>query len=440
MASLNLNLSRLAKKYNKQDIINAVALKQNPNLPIKALDININFEVEGDAIGQVNEYFLKKSKANKNGEVYTPRKVAKLMARILDPKLGDEIYDPACGSGRLLVECHLLYKYHQLKFYGQEVNKESFELAKLNAAIHDMDIYLENNDTLQNPIDKQFDGILANPPWNQKGVVKNFSTPYFSRDWAWMQLILSKLKEDGRAVVLLDPGATFRTYKSEVDIRRKFLENGYIESVISLPYGVFSNAEVGSVIIVLNKQRQDKVLLIDASKDLNIIDDYKNKRGILISTEELIKNNCDINPLRYFYPLPTPKVSNGYKIVKLKDIAEVKLGASVRYYKKVDNGDIPLVGAGGIFSYTDKAITNGPTIVVGKKGNAGKVFLIDSPCTPIDTAFYLVPKINIDITYLYNYLQSITITNGRTRTAIENLQRYELEELLIPLPVGFNLT
>lgn len=150
-------------------------------------------EVEPDILGRAYEYLLRKfaeGQGQTAGEFYTPREVAILMARILDPEPGMEIYDPYCGSAGLLIKCHLrlLETYGEqkngqkvlpsnvapLKLFGQEINGSTFALARMNAFIHEMDSEIALGDTMNRPAFshegqlKRFDMVVANPMWNQK--------------------------------------------------------------------------------------------------------------------------------------------------------------------------------------------------------------------------------------------------------------------------------
>jgi type I restriction enzyme M protein len=147
-------------------------------------------DVEPDILGRAYEYLLRKfaEPGESAGEFYTPKEVGILMAKILDPKEGDEVYDPCCGSGGLLIKCHLVFKekYRDkkdvipLKFFGQEINHTTYAIAKMNVFIHDMEnTEIALGDSMKNPAFKESDGslkkfdlITANPMWNQ-----DFSDP-----------------------------------------------------------------------------------------------------------------------------------------------------------------------------------------------------------------------------------------------------------------------
>ena len=152
--------------------------------------------VEPDMLGRAYEYLLRKfieGSGQSAGEFYTPREVAILMAQILDPEEGEEIYDPACGSGGLLIKAQLYLKEkienirRPLKLFGQEVNSLTFAMAKINAFIHDMVADIRIGDTIRNPrfVDggklKRLDKVTANPMWNQKFPPDVFESDPYNR-------------------------------------------------------------------------------------------------------------------------------------------------------------------------------------------------------------------------------------------------------------------
>ncbi len=267
-------------------------------------------DVEADILGRAYEYLLRKfaeGQGQSAGEFYTPREVGVLMARLLDPQPGMEVYDPCCGSGGLLIKGHLrLLETHgerqngqlrlpahvaPLKVYGQEINPATFAMARMNAFIHDMEADIRPGDTMRRPAftDESgrlrcFDLVTANPMWNQtfpQGIYENdpyerfrFGTPpSSSADWGWLQHMLASLKDGGRMAVVLDTGAVSRGSGNqgsnrERDIRKAFVEADLIEAVILLPENLFYNTTAPGIILVINraKQRPGEILLINASK------------------------------------------------------------------------------------------------------------------------------------------------------------------------------
>jgi type I restriction enzyme M protein len=259
---------------------------------------NVSDDILGDAYEWILRFFAP-SKA-KEGEIYTPREVIKVLVEILDPKPGDTVYDPACGSGGILI---LSYKHVEEKYgkkearklflYGQEVNRSILALCKMNMYIHGItDYHLEFGDTLLYPKFKEKDGlktfnrVAANPPWNQDGydekVLKKgefwkerfFDYGFVSRqsaDWAWIEhMVASSMKDTGRVGVVLDNGSLFRGGKEGI-ARSKVLEADLVECVILLPEKLFYNTGAPGAIVILRKnkppERRNRVLFINASNE-----------------------------------------------------------------------------------------------------------------------------------------------------------------------------
>jgi type I restriction enzyme M protein len=333
---------------------NAETLRQLVELFSEKKLTHVSADVLGDAYEWILRYFAP-TKA-KEGEIYTPREVIKLLIEILDPKPMESVYDPACGSGGMLISAfkHVEEKYgfdeaQKLFLFGQEVNQRTIALAKMNMYIHDIrDAHLEFGDTFLYPKFKegegirQFDVVLANPPWNQDGynedVLKKGEfwkqrfglgfVPRQSADWAWIQHMLASAKHNGSRVgIVIDNGCLFRGGKEKA-IRSAMLSEKHdlVECVILLPEKLFYNTGAPGAILIFNlhkpAERKGKVLFINASKEaeqhpdvrkLNrlgdgnikkIADAYRNfseEKGFsrIVSLEEIEQNDSNLNVTLY---------------------------------------------------------------------------------------------------------------------------------------------
>lgn len=249
---------------------------------------DVSPDILGDAYEWVLRYFAPEKA--KEGEIYTPREVVKLLVEILDPKAGEGVYDPCCGSGGMLILSHQHVgreKAKQLFLFGQEANPKIRALCRMNLFIHDIrDAPVELGDTLLYPKHRlgEFNVVMANPPWNQDGydedVLKRgdfhkerFKFGHTSRqsaDWAWIQHMIAMADdENGRIGIVIDNGCLFRGGK-ERDIRSQIVDADWIECVILLPEKLFYNTGAPGAIIILRKnkpaERKDKVLFINASR------------------------------------------------------------------------------------------------------------------------------------------------------------------------------
>ena len=334
---------------------NAEILRQLVELfSAKKLDC-VSADMLGDAYEWILSYFAPQKA--KEGEVYTPREVIKLIVEILDPKPGESVYDPASASNGMLI---VSYKHvedlrgrieaDKLFLYGQEANPKTLALGKMNLYIHDIkNAHVMQGDTLLYPKFKRGDGIntfdivIANPPWNQDGyeekVLKKgefwkarFKYGFVSKqsaDWAWIQHMLASAKKDGGKIgVVIDNGCLFRSGKERA-IRAKILDDDLIECVILLPEKLFYNTGAPGAIIILNKKKQvkrkNKVLFINTSSEfekhpgvrkLNILTDknikninkiYKDFReteGVsrVVSLDEIKENDYNMNVTLYAFP------------------------------------------------------------------------------------------------------------------------------------------
>ena len=260
-------------------------------------------DVQPDFLGRAYEFLLRKfaeGSGQSAGEFFTPTEVGLLMAHIMRPRPGEECHDYACGSAGLLVKLQLIARELDptsrvpLKLYGQELQAESYAVAKMNAIIHDMEAEIERGDTMINPKFKTadskirtYDIVIANPMWNQPFNPDIFTDDPFDRfrtqggvttgkgDWAWLQHTLTCLNERGRAAVVLDTGAMTRGSGAkhedrERNIRKWFVEHDLIDGVILLPDNLFYNTSAAGVIVVLSKRkpaaRQNKIVLLNASQ------------------------------------------------------------------------------------------------------------------------------------------------------------------------------
>lgn len=250
-------------------------------------------EVSHDMLGQAYEYLLKNfadQSGVKAGEFFTPRQVVKLLVRLLDPQPGESVYDPACGTGGMLVETINTVREHggdtrTLRLYGQEVNLTTSAIARMNLFLHDIeDFKIVRGDTLRQPglrnTDgslRQFDVVIANPPfslsnwghetWASDPRAACGVPPAGFGDWAWIQhMLASARKTDGRIGVVMPHGVLFRS-GVESKIRRCVLERGHVQAIIYLPPNLFYSTSIPTCVLLLSAApRQDAaVRLVDAT-------------------------------------------------------------------------------------------------------------------------------------------------------------------------------
>jgi type I restriction enzyme M protein len=331
---------------------NAEILRQLVELFSERRLHTVSADILGDAYEWILRYFSPEKA--KEGEVYTPREVIKVLVEILDPQPKESVYDPACASGGMLIVSYQHVKSlrnkkedaDKLFLYGQEANPHTLALGRMNLYIHDItNAQLAPGDTLLRPKFKEgdevkkFDIVLANPPWNQDGydeeVLKKGEfwhqrfgfgfSPAQSADWAWIQHMLASAdKKNGRVGVVIDNGCLFRAGKEGV-IRKQIVDKDLIECVILLPEKLFYNTGAPGAILVMKhnkpKDRAGKILFINATnkfqkhpdvRKLNqlgkehidqIVEAYKKftDSGFsrLVSIDEIKKNDYNLSITRY---------------------------------------------------------------------------------------------------------------------------------------------
>ena len=247
---------------------------------------------EGDLFGDAYEFLISNYAANagkSGGEFFTPQHVSKLIAQLAMHKQTsvNKIYDPAAGSGSLLLQAKKHFDNHVIEdgFFGQEINHTTYNLARMNMFLHNINydkFNIQLGNTLINPHfgdDKPFDAIVSNPPYSVKWIGSDDPTlinderfapagvlaPKSKADFAFVLHALSYLSAKGRAAIVCFPGIFYRS-GAEQKIRKYLTDNNFIETVISLAPNLFFGTTISVTILVLAKNKTDtKVQFIDAS-------------------------------------------------------------------------------------------------------------------------------------------------------------------------------
>ena len=298
-----------------------------------------------DVIGNAYEYLIGKFAATagkKAGEFYTPPEVSRLLAKLLAPQPGERIYDPACGSGSLLIKCADEVGSSDYAIYGQESNGGTWALAMMNMFLHDVNQpSIKWGDTIRNPLHHEGDNLMrfnvvtANPPFSlDKWGADNAANDQYKRFWRGIppkgtgdyafitHMIESTYLEpgqNGRVGVVVPHGVLFRG-GSEGKIRQQFIEENLLDAVIGLPANLFYGTGIPAAILIFKRNKaNNKVLFIDASrefeqgsnqnklrtKDLEKIHaTYKaratvDKYATLAEFDELKENDFNLNIPRY---------------------------------------------------------------------------------------------------------------------------------------------
>ena len=296
---------------------------------------------EIDVLGDAYEYLISQFAANagkKAGEFYTPQQVSKILAKIVTvgKERLKEVYDPTCGSGSLLLRVAKEAKVR--KFYGQELTSTTYNLARMNMLLHDIDYTnfdIKNDDTLEHPqhMGMRFEAIVANPPYSANWSADNkfldderFSAygklaPKSKADFAFIQHMIHQLADNGTMAVVLPHGVLFRGAAEGV-IRKYLIEKeNVLDAVIGLPSNIFFGTSIPTVILVFKKNRDnnENILFIDASNEFEkgknqnnltdeqvekIVDTFVKRETIdkysyVATMEEIKENDYNLNIPRY---------------------------------------------------------------------------------------------------------------------------------------------
>lgn len=334
-ADMDLNSSRLGNSNAARTKLISKVMVNLSTLPFVHSDLEI------DMLGDAYEYLIGQFAATagkKAGEFYTPQQVSKILAQIVTTDKTDlrNVYDPTCGSGSLLLRVGREARVRH--YYGQEYNSTTYNLARMNMLLHDVNynrFSIDNADTLEDPAvdEEKFEAVVANPPYSAKWSAdpKFMDDPRFSNygklapkskaDFAFIQHMIHHLDDNGTMAVVLPHGVLFRG-AAEGQIRRYLIEEkNYLDAIIGLPANLFFGTSIPTSILVFKKCRQkdDSVLFIDASQSFEkgknqnhlsdedvekIVNTYRNREELdkfshNATLEEIADNDYNLNIPRY---------------------------------------------------------------------------------------------------------------------------------------------
>ena len=332
---LDLTSTKLGRTENaKNEIISKVLVH------LDAIDFKLE-DANADVLGDAYEYLIGQfasGAGKKAGEFYTPQEVSTILARIVTTGKTrlKSIYDPTCGSGSLLLRVAREVK-EVGDFYGQEMNRTTYNLARMNMILHGVhyrNFDLKQDDTLETPMHEgmRFEAIVANPPFSAKWSAKDLFqaddrfapygrlAPSSKADYAFVTHMLHHLDDNGAMAVVLPHGALFRG-GAEGHIREFIIkEKNWLDAVIGLPANIFYGTSIPTCIMVFKKCREtDEVLFIDASKNFEkgknenylrpsdvdkIVETFQNrteedKFSHLAHLDEIAENDYNLNIPRY---------------------------------------------------------------------------------------------------------------------------------------------
>ena len=331
--------------------LGATVPKRNEKL-VKILDgiagINLGKYQDNsiDAFGDAYEFLMSMYASNagkSGGEFYTPQEVSELLTRlaIVGKTSVNKVYDPACGSGSLLLKASKILGKDNVRngFYGQEINITTYNLCRINMFLHDIDYDKFNiacEDTLVSPQhwdDEPFEVIVSNPPYSIRWIGDDNSilindpryspagvlAPKSKADFAFIMHSLSWLATNGTASIVCFPGIFYRG-GAEQKIRKYLIDNNFVDCIIQLPDNLFFGTSIATCIMILKKNKKDNnTLFIDATKECikvtnnnqlteqninNIIKIFENREDVeyiakLISNKEIAENDYNLSVSTY---------------------------------------------------------------------------------------------------------------------------------------------
>lgn len=502
-------------KYYQTNIFTPLTIRDNFILkeimdkldPLKLTDVDS--DVKGDAF----EYFLKASTASKNdlGEYFTPRHIVKTMVRLVNPQIGEKVYDPFCGTGGFLIET-FNYIHNNMPrnpatekmlredtIYGNEITNTA-RITKMNMILAgDGHSNIKMKDSLANPVDGEYDIVLANMPYSQKTKHGNlYALPSGNGDSICVQhcmRAINGLSENGRMALVVPEGFLFRKDLSKT--REYLLEHAQLQSIISLPQGVFlPYTGVKTNIIYATKVNQKRSTAakrkdywyfevksdgytldnhrrkLDTPSDLTKYEEY---RKLDSDQNEELKNEMRQDMLQVgFEAIPLDKVrensfilvgsryreqikQQGYKRAAIKDIAVVKIGSSApQNLDAFQNGNYPFIRVSDLAKYgkttnlievrdyVNNSAAKGMTffekgtIIFPKSGascllNHRGILGVNGYLSS-HLAAIICNRDLINNKYLYYYLCYIDSKSILYNESYPSIRKEDIENILVPIP------
>ena len=396
---------------------------------LKALIIILDeadISIRGDVLGEIYNFCKSDDNRKIYGEHYTPYNVVKLLLNALDIKETDILLDPCVGTGRMLMVVKDTLPFKNITFIGQEKNPIAWTLAQMSAFLYNMDLKIGNSpqDALQEILGISIEHVLMNPPFNQSyaqdleinsQIWDETTCRRSNLNFAWLQLALHYIKENGDAAVILPQTSLSMQRKEDVIARQMLVENKYIEGIICLPRGIFPSTRIKPCIWIISKKQKDSFYIVDiynlaedysVSYRENIDENILSRLGLeknqadykIISIDDARKNGYNLQPDLYLnvnsetavkkykyeeeiYNLIAKlyKSQDKLKIIQkldkkkkstylLKEVAKIKYG---RTAPTAINGTIPVYKSGKLRfkqEFTDSIMYEKDSVIIGCKG------------------------------------------------------------------------
>lgn len=445
-----------------------------------------------DVLGEIYNFCKSDDNRKIYGEHYTPYNVVKLLLNALDINENDMMLDPCTGTGRMLTIAKEVFSSKNITFIGQEKNPIAWTLAQMSAFLYNMDLKIGNSpqDALQEILGISVEHVLMNPPFNQSyaqdleinsQIWDETTCRRSNLNFAWLQLALHYIKENGDAAVILPQTSLSMQRKEDIAARRMIIENKYIEGIICLPRGIFPSTRIKPCIWLLSKKQKDSFYIVDIynfaenysgnyreNTDKNILSKLgleKNQANYkIISIDDARENGYNLQTDLYFAIKSEASVKkykheeeiynliaklhesqNRLKIIQkldkekkstylLKEVAKIKYG---RTAPTAINGTIPVYKSGKLRfkqEFTDSIMYEKDSVIIGCKGTLS-VQYAKGPFWASGTTFYLMIDTDIVIPkYLYYLLRKINFKKFNVAAGLPALRRVDIEQIELEIP------
>lgn len=427
------------------------------NLPRSTLDEVMKkcASFEG-SFADAYEYCLKtfaEHDGKNNGEFYTPLKIHKLIRLMLKPRSGESVYDPCCGAGLVFLRMG-----QGLKMYGQEKNKDAWLMAKAAAIAQKIEINVgaAPEDTLRKDLHEGefYDYAISNPPFNKK---MTFSVPDDARwicgkpegvteNYAWLEQMLSHLKESGRMACILTISSLTSSNISDREIRKAFVDGGYVDAAIILPRGLFYATTIPVCLWIMSRRKTDRVLFVNSYD--NLTEDRISEIAAVwhqfeagetpdqthfcrcASVSEIAEKDYDLSPNSYISFFSDHK-KEGIRYVSLADACVIRRGSA-----KSGGSRYPLYGSSDAYEKTNTRCSVRETVLIGRKGTIGNPRYISGDFGVSDTSYYIKSVIDpdLDLRYLCAYLQTVDFSVFNNGSGTPSLGKNAFSSIIIPVP------
>jgi len=448
-----------------------------------------------ERLGDAFEYLLSVLGSQGDaGQFRTPRHIIDFMVEVIDPKKNETILDPACGTAGFLISAwkHILKantkdrpgdqlapderKRLASNIQGYDISPDMVRLSLVNLYLHGFtDPHIVEYDTLtsEERWSDHADVILANPPFmSPKGGIKphkRFSIQAKRSEVLFVDYVAEHLSSTGRAGIIVPEGIIFQSQTAYKDLRKMLVENSLV-AVVSLPAGCFNPySGVKTSILILDKslaRQSDTIGFFKVENDgfglgaqrrafdKNDLPQVKAELATYLQALRSQQPTSDIQPTSGLIVSKVKIAANGdynlsgdryregdsrnsaFPLRRFEEVCTLEYGASLPKEKRID-GPYPVVGSNGITGFHSAYLVKGPAIIVGRKGSAGEVTLIENNCFPIDTTYYVkqTNPAESNISFLFWLLKTLNLPELRGGAGIPGLNRTDVYEThQIPLP------